>query len=141
MALTDFSVTVSDVLEKLPLDTSQISATTEPVSTTDIEGYVQDASSELRAVLDRAAINIASINDDTKRQMQSAVEAYAVAEALDAMGVTGRQYDKYRDKWRDVYDRYTAQPSALATSKSRVKSNIDTGKTTSAEFVGTGYEF
>lgn len=141
MALTDFSVTVDDVLEKLPLDTSQITATTEPVSTTDIEGFVQDASSELRAVIDRAGIGYDSINDDTKRQMQSAVEAYAVAEALDAMGVTGRQYDKYRGKWEEARDRYTAQPSTMATSKARFKSNIDTDKSTSAEFVGTGYEF
>src|SRR5690606_16440379 len=47
MALTDFGVMVDDVLEKLPLDTSQVSATTEPLSTVDIMGFIQDASSSL----------------------------------------------------------------------------------------------
>lgn len=140
MTLTDFGVTVNDVLEKIPLDTSQITSTTEPVSTVSLAGFIQDASSDLRGLLERSGLKVDSLGADTLRQMKTAVEAYVVAEALDAMGFMSMEARKYRQKWTDLYDRYSANPSTLADQRSRFKSNVRP-KTRRAEFVGTDYEY
>ena len=142
MATTDFGVTTAEVLAKAPVDSSQISATSVPVSTSDVEDFVDDADSQMAGLLNAAGISSGSLTDDAKRQIQEAIKAYAVAELLDAMGALGRDYDKYRDKWSETYQRYANRPQMLNERVVRTKTNINTSSTKpDAEFIGTGYQF
>lgn len=141
MALTSFGVTSSDVLERVPLDTSQVGAATEPISTADIDTYIQDASSSFVAILQRAGLDPANLNDDTERQVQDAVEAYCVAEVLDVIGIG--DVERYRAKYDRLREEYASRPSMLSTvNGGRVRSNISTSSLKpTAEFIDPGYRY
>jgi len=113
VALTSFGVTNADVLERVPLDTSQVDASSEPINTGDIDEFIQDASSAFVAILQRAGLDPASLNDDTQRQVQGAVEAYAVAEVLDVIGIG--DVERYRQKYERLREMYASKPSMLST--------------------------
>jgi len=144
MALTTFSVTSDDVLERVPFDTTNVGASSKPVSTGDIDTYIQDASSRMVAVLTRAGLDPGALNDDTERQIQDAIESYCVAEILDVIGVgSGQQITRYRQNFNQLLDEYKRNPSMLSTSNSgRVKSNISQSTTKpDAEFIDTDYRY
>lgn len=143
MAVTSFGVTAADVLERVPFDTTQVSATSRPISTGDIETYIQDGSSSFVAVLTRAGLDPDSLNDDTMRQVRDAVEAYAVAECLDVIGISSQTMRNARQKYDDLLERYSSKPSMLSTTnKNRVRTNISTASTKrSAEFIDPNYDF
>lgn len=141
MALTSFGVTNADVLERVPLDTSQVDASSEPINTGDIDEFIQDASSAFVAILQRAGLDPASLNDDTQRQVQDAVEAYAVAEVLDVIGIGN--VERYRQKYERLREMYASRPSMLSTvNGGRVRSNISTASTKpAAEFIDPSYRY
>lgn len=142
MATTDFGVVVADVLRKLPIDGNQISATSEPISTGDIEEFIAEGSSKMAGVLSKGGRSLDELDDDSKKQMGTAVEAYAVAESFDALGITGRDYQHYHRKWASEYDRYNRDPNLLTKQRSRMVSNIDTSSCKpKAEFIDTDYKF
>jgi hypothetical protein len=125
MSLTDLQVTVDDVLAELPLDTSQVTSSSEPVSTGDIENWIQDGTSELANTLKRSGVVVDQLDGDSLQQLQKAVESYAVAQALDATGFLSERMEKYRRKWRELRDRYAANPQSVSPNRTSVQSSQD----------------
>jgi hypothetical protein len=95
------------------------------------------------AVITRAGLDPDNLNDDTTRQVRNAIEAYAVAEVLDVVGIGGMQIDKYRRKYDEMMQRYKSNPGMLSTvNRGRVKSNVSTSSTKpDAEFIDPSYKY
>lgn len=143
MALADFNVTVSDVLDRYPLnDASNIGANTQPVSTGDVDDLIQDAESQLSAQLEKAGIDPASTTDDQERQAQNFVEVWCVAEMLESMGATASRYQSYRKKADDLLLYFDRDKGRWGDGGSSVPSNIDDTDTHARDdFTSSSYEF
>lgn len=124
MAATDLSITAAMVIVHLPIDASQITASTHPLSTTDIEVFIQDGTSEMAGIIGKDGAVLGDLEDDALVQVKAAIKAYAVAESLDAIGARGADYDKWRRKYQDIRDRFADRPALVAYSKNRVFSNV-----------------
>jgi hypothetical protein len=125
---TSLGITAADVIRHLPIDASQISATTHPLSTSDIDVFIQDGTSEIAGIVGKDGLEASSLDGDALVQVKAAVKAYAVAESLDAIGVRGQDYAKWRKKWESFRDRYGDRPALLATTRNRVYSNVQDGR-------------
>lgn len=140
--LSDFQVTTQDVLDKLPIIGDQVSATTAPLSTGDVDDAIQDGESRFAELLRRQGKDPGTLTDDQKRQIQTAVEAYAVAECMDIIGAVGARYDQYRNKAEEIFDRFNQDDSQVANNaKSKVITNIDDSTTTGFNVQDPGYEY
>ena len=140
MALSDFNVSVSDVVQKLPINASSISATTTPLSTTDIEAFISDAESIFAGLLSAQGRGVGELSEDALRQIQGGIKAYAVSECFLALGFPSKGSDDQRARFDEVRSMYASSPQSLAGSASRVKSNVDTSGI-KKRFVGRQYKF
>jgi len=141
MATETYSVTPGMVLERLPI--SGITATSKPLSTTDISAYIEDCASELSGILANAGHDLTDLDDDTLTQVQSAVVMGAVYLSLDKIpGTSTGRITSARVAWEDAKNGYKRRPATLTKQNARSISNVDTsaGKAKST-FGGIGYEF
>lgn len=138
MATSTFGVTTADVIARLPFDASQISASSK-VTTSDLEGYLEDGASQLVGVIKAAGLSPGSLDDDTSTQMRAAVCAYAVAQALDRLGYSGKTRDDALRRFEDARLRYSQQHHQLAARGERFRSNIS--RSSSAREFGSDFEW
>lgn len=125
MAVSDFDLDVSDVLPLLPFDTTSISANSR-VSTSDITAYIEDGASRVEGALDKAGLTASGLSDDAKRHCQSAIKAYAAAQAIAKLGYSGPVYDNLIRRYDDELAVLRNRPQVLADKATRTVSNIDT---------------
>lgn len=137
MALADFSVTTDDVKGRLPIVGDEIGAGTQPVSNGDVDSYIQDAESELTALLKNADLDPSDLTDDTKRQIQEAVEKKAASEVMLQLDHGGERLDDFREAWDDVRRRLEQSHDRLEgnAGQSSLEHNIDTDEDTSSGIV------
>jgi len=109
----DFVVTVNSVIDRLPNDLSQITATTEPVSSVSIETWVDEASSEISALFRSRGFTSANIPDDVVGMAKRAIRAYAASESLKAFGLVGNQYSTMLQEYEAIYTKYEGSNDRL----------------------------
>lgn len=148
MNLADFSVTVSDVTDKLPFVGNQVGKNTNPLSTGDIEGIIQDGESKLSNKIEDNGGDPSNLTDDEKREIQEAVEAYAVKESLDILGAVGERYNRYSDKWERMWSRFNSDNSSTGGKSggnsvvTNIKANQPAGDSREKDdFMSHDYEF
>lgn len=141
MATSDFGVAWGDVVAHLPIDTTDISATSTPLSTADIEAYIVDASVNFAGLLQQAGMVPIGLSDDATAQIASAIKWYAVAESFAALGYSKKSSDDARARYEAAYSRYANNSRAVSGRGSRVRSNVDTTQTRTRRFIGTDYKF
>lgn len=134
-----FNVGITDILDKLPYDSSQITATTEPISTVKIEGFIKQVEGELVALLRKAGIRPESMSQEVSDQMAVAVRAFATSESLKALGSHGSEMDRYHQEYRDIYVRYDERPERLSGVSTKVKTN--SGSRSKSRYQDKGYMF
>lgn len=130
---TTHSVTVTDVLEAIPVKSSRVGATTDPVSTGMIEKWIESAAGQLNAMLQRHGIDPTSLGDDETELIQSGIIAFAAAMALVKFGGAQDLRSVHFDTWKDVKKTIREQPQDLGNSQKAtavIKSNIDTANPT-----------
>lgn len=136
-----FGVTTARVIRRLPVDSSEVTATTE-LSIDDVEGYIKDAAAAIHGLLAQAGVDPDSIDDVTEQQCASYVEAKAVADSMDQMGAsTAPGYGIYRQRADQVYNRLAARPQTLNQQVTRAQYSGPKGKTLRRDFTGRNYEF
>lgn len=127
MAVEVYSLTYADVLPHLPFDTSQITPSSTPISTTSITAYLEDGASEITGVLARQGVESANLTDDDLRQVQKAIKWYAVRECLGVVGLSGGTYATANTRYTEARERLEADSSRISGSRaSRVLSTVDT---------------
>lgn len=138
MAISTYSTTPSDVKSKAPVDTRAIGASTEPVSDTDIEGWIEEASAELTPLVDAAGKDLDSLTDGAEEQIRTAIVGYAVAELLSAIGHTGDDYESARERYIDFRDRLKADSDNLdGPGGGGAKSNVPPDREKSSAYSGS----
>ncbi len=111
--------TVNSVISRTPdVDLSQITATTEPVSTVSIEDWLDEALHELSALADNHGID--ETNENVISQFQRASRAYASAQIIKRLG---GDWEPLMDKYQDTYDRYDQKPENVGGSAQKVKAS------------------
>lgn len=126
MTSFDFEVTINSVLDRLPIDSSQITATTEPISTVRIEDWIEEATGEVGAMLTSHGFYPDDLDSDVLAIAKRAVRAYASAEGLKAFGMIGDQYSEYLGEYERIYAKFSHSPEALgkrSSSKSATRSS------------------
>lgn len=141
MAVQTYSVTVQNVLTYLPI--SAVTATSRPLSTGDIEAFIEDAASQMTGVLENSGIDPTGLDDDTTAQVQEAIIKGAVYSALQKVpGVSDQRLSRALNDWTSLRDRYMDSPRSLTSRRTRALSNVSTASDKAAsEFQGIGYEF
>jgi len=140
MSLADFSVTVDDVVQDLPIVAESLGPDMF-LSEADIEEWIQEAESSIAEMLRSQGKEISQLNADQVNQVERAVEAYAVAEALDKLGAVGNKYDRFREKWESIESKIRANDDEIGDApKNGVVTNIS-DKTPHTDFRGVDYEF
>ena len=118
MAVYTYSLTSGDIVSELPgVSSENISATTEPLSTTDLTQFIEDGAGKLNSVLIARGITPAADMDETDHAaLSAAVKAYAVAKAMRTMCATGDLYQQMQDIWNSAYAEYSNRPQNLGGS-------------------------
>lgn len=140
MAVSDFGVTTADVTDALPFDASQITDASK-VTTSQISGWIDDASGLLAGAIGKAGLSAAVLGDDALAQAREAIVAYAVSRALDRLGYARKLRDDARGRWERALRTYADRPQVLATRPTaRASSNVDTTSPTTRTF-GSDYQW
>lgn len=141
MAVQIYNVAVNDVLTYLPI--SAVTATSRPLSTGDIEAFIEDAASQMTGVLENAGVDPTGLDDDTTAQVQEAIIKGAVYSALQKVpGVSEQRLQRALNDWIGLRDRYMDSPRSLTKRRTRALSNVSTASNkTPSTFEGIGYEF
>lgn len=132
MAVYVYSLTYADVLAEVPMiDSSSISASTEPVSTTNVTQYIEDGAGKLNSMLEARGITASASLDETDHAaLVEALKAYAVCKTLLILGATGTVYDQTWERWRTVYAEYSNRPQNLGSSAVALSTTVVDGITT-----------
>lgn len=140
--MTDFGVTSAVVIKRLPIDSSEVTATTE-LTPTDVDRYIEDNAAQFVGLLKNGGItNLDTITPETERQARQFVESASVADCLDQMGLgTVAGYNRYRENANDIYERYAARPNLLNERPRRANYTGDSDKPVRRTFTGRNYEF
>lgn len=126
MAIYDFNVTKSDVLDRIPLNTSQIGTNTEPISTGDVEDAIEGAASQASAALERNGIDGSDLSDEAHRQLEDAVRDGAAAEIMRRAGhADSETYSSLKTGFDEAIDRIADSANLdRADGGSRVESSV-----------------
>lgn len=124
----EFTVTVNSVLDRLPIDSTQITATTDPVSTVRIEGWIEEAANELSALMRSRGFTPTSIPEDVEGMMARAIRSYAASQSLKAIGMTGSTHQDIHSEYERIYSKYSewkvvGDHSTSGTNESRSRAS------------------
>lgn len=113
----DFAVTVNSILDRLPMDSSQITATTEPINTGAIESWIEEATSEMASLMRQRGFTPDSISTEALGMAKRAIRSYASSEALKAFGLMGDQYSNALSEYERIFDKYKDDVAALRSER------------------------
>lgn len=118
MAVYTYSLTYADVVAELPgIDSGSVTATTEPLSTSTINQYIEDGAAKLNSVLIARGITPAADMGETDHAaLVGAVKSYAVSKCLYVLGAVGDSYEQANERWLTVYAEYSNRPQQLGES-------------------------
>jgi hypothetical protein len=143
VAVEVYSVTAAMVLARLPVDASTIDANTEPLSTTIIDGYIEDGAAQLSGILSNLGITSVE-DDDLKAQVQAAIIDFAVWKSLEKLPNASQAAISFANGvWLEHLKRYANRGTYLkGQAANKTLSNLpsDAGET-SPTFSGRNYEF
>lgn len=135
-----FVIDETQVLARLEWDSSEITETSIPLSLGDIRTYLDDALSQLTSLLKSHDLSPASLDDTSRKQIENAAIAYAVAESLAKSRMRGSaQHDAAWEQWTSLWRRYTQSASVTSRSSNRI---LSTSKSKpAANFKGRDYQW
>lgn len=115
-----YGLSASDVAGELPgIDSDNIGASTDKLTTTLLTGFINDGAAKLNTVLDKSGITASATMDaDTHQVCAVAVKNYAIHKALLVLGITGDVYEAARDEWASTYTEYSNRPQQLGDAYS-----------------------
>ncbi len=140
MAVDVFGVDYGDVLQHLPIDSSQIGPSSEPISTSDLALYIEEAGGELAGYLAKMGYDTDDLTADVLAQLRNAIVSYAVQRALGAMGYSGALYDNARREYQRILKALGDRPALAAGYSRKPATNINPMPPPS-RFGGSTYEF
>lgn len=121
-------ITAASVLTRVPFETSGITSSSEPVSTTLISALINEAEAVLGPLL--AAHDLDPATDATlKAQVAPAILSYALKEVLKRMRHTGETYRVAKRDWDEAKAQWERAPQQLSGYEPVVVSNVDTTTT------------
>jgi len=125
MPIETHSVTDQDVLDVLPFDTSNVSASYK----TQLTDWIEDGAGILNALLERHGIDpAADMTPNGSEVVKRGIVAYAAYQALVKAGFTGSQRGEFKGSFNEVKETIGSSPSDLGDSQSAgnvIKSNVD----------------
>lgn len=143
MAATTFDLTWEDVLPELPFDPSSISAISTP-SSGDLTAYLMDGGAQLAGCLAKSGVSadgIATLDDNTKRQCQDALKAYAAAKAMGRIGYAGTERDAKMARFDALLNLFATRPQMLARGTAAISTNVDTSSNKRPRTFGMDYKW
>lgn len=129
MSVYLYGITYEDLIYGIPgVDAAQIGPSSQPVNTTSLVQWAEDAASLLNGALAKSGITASASMDATAHQRcKTAIKDYTAAQVMSALGVDGPIYEQARTKWNQAYAELSNRPQQLGTEYAdRSTSNIDT---------------
>lgn len=123
MAVYIYGLTYTDVVAEIPrLESSNVSATTEPVSTTSIAQWLEDGAAKFNGTLSKSGITadatMATEHEDAHASVAAAVKAYAVMQVMAVLGMSGPVYDAAASRFTEIYSEISSRPQQLGAAYS-----------------------
>ena len=137
MTIYSFGVEAGDVLEKVPIDTSQVGPSTTPVSTGDVEEYILDRSAEAAGLLAKGGLtDEENLDETTERQVALYVRVASALDMLDKMPMSAPEQRSDLSSERGRLYAMLNNPQLLRQRKARSRSNVDENSTATHDFTG-----
>lgn len=142
-ATTTHSVTNADVQNELAVDTSQISSSSDRLSTGDIDSFIDRAAGQLNAIMRGRGVDPTSLEDDDQELVRSGVIAYATAKSYRALGHMSRA-DSHWEEWGSIRKTLRSRDRDYGDdrpedTKPIDDSNVDTSSSKTDPTHGTGF--
>jgi hypothetical protein len=107
VSIYDYNVTVDNVLDRIPMNTSQIGPSTEPIDTGDVEDAIDGAASDVSGAIERNGIDGSDLSDEAHRQLEKVVRDGAAAEIMRRTGhVDSSTYDSLETDYDEAANKY-----------------------------------
>jgi hypothetical protein len=143
MAVEVYSTTSAMVLARLPVDSTSIGVATTPLSTADLDAFIEDGAAQITGILGSLGLGVPT-GEDMLAQVQASIVNYAVWKALEALPSVPRDRINAAEKsWLDDLTRYSNRGEFLVTQAAdKNETNVSTLATKRAsDFRGLNYEF
>lgn len=140
---TTHSVTAQDVLDELPQRTAHVTATSEPLNTTQIERWVSQASGQLNAIMARHGIDPTTLGNDESELVRSGIIAYAAAKSLTRANAADADVRRQWETWGSVRKTLRDSPQDLGDSQkaeNQIGSNVDPANPTPKKWGTDGFK-
>lgn len=124
MAIETHNITTDDVLDRLPLETSRITATSKGLDTGQLDAWVVEAAGQLNALLSRAGADVDNLDDKDTELVRAGILAYAVARALEVANASDDQINRHWSQWLSTKDIVSTSPDTLSGRSDSFHTNI-----------------
>lgn len=123
------SVTVDMVLDTLPVNTTQVTATSNGLNLGLVEGYISRAAGQVNALLVRHGMSPESLDPNSSQVAQDAIVAYSAAYSLERLGASPDQIERRLREYKELINTLKTDPQSLGSAQDQVsalgvKSNI-----------------
>lgn len=131
MSVETHNVTADDVLDGLPLASGQVTASSDGLSTTQIDRWIKRAAGRFNAILEGRSINPEKLDDypNFRETIRAGIIAYAQARALEVRQYDGDRVQSREDEYNEIKSDVRSRARDLGQSidgSSEVRSNVDT---------------
>jgi hypothetical protein len=135
MSVETFSVTFTDVIAQLPIDGSEVSTTSAPLSTVNVSDFILQGAAEVNTTLGNAGVSAS--DSVTHQQCRTAVISYGVMMSLQSMGMLGTQaYRDAKEQW-DLFYASMRKSNNINAKATDTTLSTSTGKTRTPNFSGS----
>lgn len=140
MTIFTHGVTASAVIEdRLPFASGTITASSEGLSTSTIEGYITRAAGIINTLLERNGIDPENLGSNETELIKEAITAYVLASALERRQWDRDEVQRAWEAWHSLRKTIRESPSDLG--KADVQGSIQTNVDTSSDANSWGSHF
>lgn len=134
MAIDLFGVVYTDVIEQLPSNMSKVSATSTPLSISNIENFIELGAAQINGLLQRVNVALPLQDDVTLGICKQAVVSYACYKCMSiGSNPQDARINMFLEEFNSAKKMLKESPNELGdevSTSSRIHSNITKNKTT-----------
>lgn len=137
------TLTYVDLVDRLPGDLSNVSASSSGVNTSQLGAYLEEGAGVVNGLLERGGFSPESLDDEATQVARAAILVYAERLTLVRLGATESRIRLAGERWREHRDQILNLPSTLGdehNAASSVQSNVDTTDPTPKRWTGSAFK-
>lgn len=142
MAIETHGVTPSDVIDELGFADGTVTASSDGLSTTELDNWINRAAGRVNRVLDARSIPT-DLTDAEEKLAESAIIAFAAWKAARKREFSRDMIDDFRTEWEGAFSELKTDQSSMGDTvdaTAAIQTNVDTSTSKTATRFGTDFE-